>query len=194
MRGRTSVDYTDTGFQNVYRTGQNNLSNAQVKWAANGYRFASRPKRNGKKRLGAGWPAITFLGQAWVARFKAISVETKPIILKATIHFVMAVPPTPVGYYNGSQTPGGPDMANGYGLYDMAGNVWEWVWDWHDSGWYARNEARINDTRGPAGSSDRVIRGGSWVYSADDCRAAYRNNNATSGRNTDFGFRLALAC
>lgn len=62
---------------------------------SNGLRtvIASRPKRNGKKRLGTGWPAITFLGQAWVARFKAISVETKPIILKATIHFVMAVPP-----------------------------------------------------------------------------------------------------
>src|SRR4030095_10970928 len=42
---------------------------------------------------------------------------------------------TLLGYYDGGQTPPGVDMANGYGMYDMAGNAREWVWDWLDEGW-----------------------------------------------------------
>ena len=84
-----------------------------------------------------------------------------------------------MGYYDGSQTPAGVDMANGYGLYDMAGNVFEWVWDRYDSSWYADPGATTADTRGPVTSSSgdaRMIRGGAWesLYPATLLRCAQR--------------------
>ena len=66
---------------------------------------------------------------------------------------------TPVGYYNWDQSPRGPDMANGYGLYDMAGNAIEWCWDWYQEDWYSQ-PGQTNNPRGPASGSYRIRRGG----------------------------------
>ena len=82
---------------------------------------------------------------------------------------------TPVGYYNGSQTPAGVDMANGYGLYDMAGNLWEWCWDSYGDTYYGDSTANSNP-HGPTSGSYRVIRGWSWYYPANTLRCATRNN------------------
>jgi sulfatase modifying factor 1 len=70
---------------------------------------------------------------------------------------------SPAGYFNGLQQPAGVDMANGYGLYDMAGNVYEWCGDYYDEGWYVNAAAVEADTRGPAMGYARVVRGGSWL-------------------------------
>ena len=69
---------------------------------------------------------------------------------------------SPVGYYDGGQTPRGEDMANGYGLYDMAGNVHEWCYDWYDKKYYSVSPK--DNPRGPASGTARVCRSGSWAY------------------------------
>ncbi len=76
--------------------------------------------------------------------------------------------------------------ANAWGLYDMSGNVWEWVWDEYQSDYYS-SSAEENPLGGTG--SYRVIRGGSWNNHAQPCRAAYRNNYHPGDRNYYLGFR-----
>jgi formylglycine-generating enzyme required for sulfatase activity len=76
---------------------------------------------------------------------------------------------------------------NAWGLYDMIGNVWEWVWDW--KGAYAAAAAR--DPTGPAVGVDRVYRGGSWCNDAGYARAAIRRGRVPEFRHDVRGFRPA---
>jgi len=63
--------------------------------------------------------------------------------------------------------------ATGYGLYDMAGNVWEWVNDWYDANYYSVSPT--DDPPGPASGTYLVLRGSSWDDNvANDLRVAYR--------------------
>ena len=77
---------------------------------------------------------------------------------------------------------------NSLGLYDMAGNVWEWVSDRY--GDYYSNSPRLNP-EGPARGNYRVIRGGSWGTEPMDLRAAKRSRYYPIIRNPYIGFRLA---
>jgi sulfatase modifying factor 1 len=97
---------------------------------------------------------------------------------------------TPVGYYDGGQTPPGADMANGYGLYDMAGNVWEWCNDWYDHYYY--DSSPYDNPRGPGSGTYRVYRGGPWCYGGNLLRCAVRERNLPDTRFNEIGFRLVL--
>lgn len=100
-----------------------------------------------------------------------------------------------VGWYNqnsGSQThPAGQKQPNAWGIYDMHGNVWEWVQDWYSANYYRSSPAA--DPAGPSGGEHRILRGGSWVNAAAEARVSLRSRSLTTPLYVynSLGFRCA---
>ncbi len=95
----------------------------------------------------------------------------------------------PSGIRLQTTTPVGSYAANGWGLFDMIGNVFEWCQDWYG----AYPDGSVTDPQGAGLGSARVLRGGGWYDDAGYCRSAYRNSYYPERRYDYFGFRVLLA-
>jgi hypothetical protein len=91
----------------------------------------------------------------------------------------------------GGQTqPVGQRKPNAWGLYDMHGNVYEWLEDWWRDGYEVHSTEPISDPKGPHSGLERVNRGGCWGHDAWACRCAHRGHLTPDSRRDNLGFRL----
>jgi formylglycine-generating enzyme required for sulfatase activity len=185
QEGRMPAYYTDGAQATVYRTGQVVVQNDWVKWNA-GYRLPTEAEWEKAARGGTSGHRFPWSNVDSITHSQAnyYSDSSYPYDVSSTR-----------GYHPNYQlggmpytSPVGSFAANGYGLYDMAGNVWEWCWD----GYGLYSSAQQSDPRGPAWGSYRVLRGGSWSDFAIYCRAAYRIDGWPDYVYYGIGFRSAL--
>lgn len=155
QEGLTPAYYTNQFHTTVYRTGQTELEDTFVDWDADGYRLPTEAEWEMAARGGLSgkiYPWGDEIEESF-ANYNGSGDDYEAASFPRT---------TPAGDYNGGQTPSGDDMANGYGLYDVAGNASEWVWNYYQRDWYSDEDASSTDPRGPDSGTYRVIRGGSW--------------------------------
>jgi formylglycine-generating enzyme required for sulfatase activity len=180
--GLTPVYYTDDAQTTVYKTGNIDVTNVQVKWTANGYRLPTEAEWEKAARGGLSgqrfpWGNTINQNLANYNGNTALTYDLGPNGYNAI---------GSVGGTSPATSPVASFAENGYGLHDMAGNVFEWCWDW-----FGTPYAEGTDPRGIASGTYRVLRGGSCYFDSNVCRAALRSISLPENVFDYSGFRLA---
>jgi uncharacterized repeat protein (TIGR03803 family) len=176
--GLAPVYYTDTNMTQVYTNGD--VDAVFAKWTVSGYRLPTEAEWEKAARGGLSgqrfpWGDIITENLAnYLGDTNLYSFDLGPNGYNATFDSGSQPWTNPVGYF----------APNSYGLYDMAGNVYEWCWDWYGSPY----EGGI-DPSGPSSGSRRVARGGSWNSYGYNARCAFRDYSSPSIGYYSFGFR-----
>jgi formylglycine-generating enzyme required for sulfatase activity len=187
--GLTPVYYTDSAMTQVYKTGY--MFTFYANWAVSGYRLPTEAEW--EKAARGGLTGQRFPLGNTISETNA-NYNSDPYNGSSGFSYDLG----PIGYNSnfdtGSFSAGYSSLVgyfppNGYGLNDMAGNVFEWCWDWYSNSYAA---FPLTDPHGPTTGANRVARGGAWDQFANNCRAASRGNAPPSNFSDDYGFRTVL--
>ena len=158
--GLAPVYYTDAGLTKIYTNGS---IAPYANWTNSGYRLPTEAEWEKAARGGLSgqrfpWGNTISESQANYYGDTYYNYDLGPNGWNAT--YATGGPPNPPNFYT---SPVGSFAPNGYGLYDMAGNLFEWCWDWYGTPY--GNPTTTNPT-GPTTGNNRVLRGGDWGFDA----------------------------